>query len=292
MSAQTRLANETTSAIINHRGAEPVSWSVNGRDLLWRADPTIWARTSPILFPIVGRARNNSIRVNGRTYPIGIHGFAACSEFDVVERTAASVTLAACECAASLQRFPFRFRLQVSYALTARALRADFQVTNPGDTPLPYALGFHPGFRWPFAAGNRDGYDIEFEHEEEATVPVITADGLFSPTIRTVPLCGRRLALSDALLERDALCFLNARSNSVRFTAPRGAAITLTECGFAHFAIWSRSGAPFVSIEAWTGHGDPDGFDGDITEKPSMLMLGAGTRANHSLEIGFTDGSR
>jgi galactose mutarotase-like enzyme len=42
---------------------------------------------------------------------------------------------------------------------------------------------------------------------------------------------------------------------------------------FPHIALWSRPGAPFLCLEAWTGHGDPEYFDGDIFAKPSMRLL-------------------
>jgi galactose mutarotase-like enzyme len=48
---------------------------------------------------------------------------------------------------------------------------------------------------------------------------------------------------------------------------------------FPHIAIWSRPNAPFVCLEAWTGHGDPVGFDGDIFAKPSMRTLDPGQTA-------------
>jgi hypothetical protein len=43
--------------------------------------------------------------------------------------------------------------------------------------------------------------------------------------------------------------------------------------------LWSRPGAPFLCLEAWTGHGDPAGFSGDIFAKPSMQSLFPGESA-------------
>ena len=52
--------------------------------------------------------------------------------------------------------------------------------------------------------------------------------------------------------------------------------------GFDHIALWTRPGAPFLCLEAWTGYSDPEGFVGDLFEKPSMRVLQAGERARHS----------
>src|SRR5439155_23245679 len=161
------------------------------------------------------------------------------------------------------------FQLDVTWRLASRQLGVAFAVTNTGETPLPYALGWHPGFAWPFSVGGRrDDYAIAFEEPERPEVPVITADGLFSRSLRQVPLVGRDLLLSESLMAKEALCFLEARSRSLRFVAPDGAAIRVELQDFPHIALWSRPPSPFLCIEAWTGHGDPEGFTGDISEKP------------------------
>src|SRR5262245_33426603 len=106
-----RLDCGDAAAVIAVRGAEPQSWSLRGRDLLWQADPAYWERTSPLLFPIVGRARNDTIRVDGRSYRIGIHGFAASKDFSVVEKTDDSVRLILRDDADTREIFPFSFEL-------------------------------------------------------------------------------------------------------------------------------------------------------------------------------------
>ena len=187
--------------------------------------------------------------------------------------------------------FLFRSNLRFFYELDARtAFRQPSRCTIRGRRPLPYALGVHPGFRWPLSDSAREAYRVEFEKAEKPEVPVITKEGLFSQSTRPVPLDGCVLPLSDKLLSREALCFLNANSNFLRFVAPDGAAISMTVEDFPHFAVWSQRGAPFVSLEAWTGHGDPDGFDGDIPEKPSMRLLAPGGEARHRVRMRFEAG--
>lgn len=282
-----RLAADGARAMIAPQGAEPVAWSAGGRDLLWRADPAWWDRVSPILFPIVGRARNGEIRVDGRPYGIGVHGFAASSDFRLLGQTENSATLALRDDERSRRSFPFPFELEAFYELDAESLSASFTVRNPGEKFLPYALGIHPGFRWPFSGDARNGHRVEFEKAETPLVPAITGDGLFSAGTRPVPLDGRMLPLTDELLSREALCFLNANSSLIRLVAPDGAAISMSVEDFPHFAVWSKAGAPFVSLEAWTGHGDPADFGGDFSEKPSMRLLAPGGEARHRVRMRF-----
>ena len=105
--------------------------------------------------------------------------------------------------------------------------------------------------------------------------------------MRPIPMCGRNLPLSDALFAHDALCFLDCASRSLAFIDASGASITMEYESFQHAALWTRPGAPFLCLEAWTGYSDPDGFTGDLFEKPSMRVLEPGAQARHEARFVF-----
>jgi galactose mutarotase-like enzyme len=217
-----------------------------------------------------------------------VHGFAAASRFTVEECSTSSCRLALVDDDATLAVYPFRFRLAVTYRISEAGLDVAFEVDNRGGRDMPYALGFHPGFRWPLTGGSRESHFVEFEHAEAPDVPVIAPGGLFSSDKRSVPLSGRRLGLDDQVFAAEALCFLDARSTWLRFGDGQGAGVTLAADGFPHFALWSKPGAPFLCMEAWTGHGDPVGFAGELADKPSMLRLPAGATGRHGIALRFT----
>lgn len=268
-------------------GAELRSWTVGDVPLLWEPDPAIWTDTAPILFPIVGWTRGAAIRVDGRRYPLGLHGFARHRTFTVTEQWPSHVrlTLAADENTRAL--YPFDWDLDVEHELTGAALTTSLSIRNRGERAIPYACGLHPGFRWPFAGGELDDYEILFAEREAASVPIITADGLFTRQARRVPLDGRHLRLSAALLEREALCFLGLRGCGLRFSHRSGAAIDVALHDFPHVALWSRPAGRFLSIEPWTGHGDFVDADGDLLTKPSMRHLAPGATATHSAKFSY-----
>ncbi|HYA73740.1 MAG TPA: aldose 1-epimerase family protein [Roseiarcus sp.] len=284
--SSTALASGGARAVLARRGAEARSWSVGGRDLLWPGDPAIWPQVSPILYPVVGWTREGA-RVAGRHYPLGLHGFAYQQDFEVEAAGADFARLTLRDNAATRALYPFAFGLGVEYRLSADALAIAIEVDNPGDEPAPYACGLHPGFRWPFAGGPREGARVVFESQEPAEVPVIAPGGLIGRQKRAIPLRGRALALSDELFAHDALCFLAPASRSLRFEEPGGAAIEMDFHGFDHAALWTRPGAPFLCLEAWTGYSDPEGFAGDLYEKPSMRMLKSGERTRHEASYRF-----
>ena len=279
-----KLTNGAASARISTLGAEVVGWRVDGRELLWGRDTSHWDRTAPVLFPCIGWCRDGRVMIAGETYAMPVHGFAPSAPFAVISHDDASVVLELADSEATRTHYPFSFRLRVSYALEAEALRVDLEVTNSGAGSLPYACGFHPGFAWPFAGGAQKDYQVAFAELEDENVPIITQGGLFSPKRRAVAMQGRTLPLNDDTFSHEALCFLDARSRHVTLEGQQGA-IQVEAHGFRHWALWSRPGAPFVCIEAWTGHGDPEGFSGEFPDKPSMEHLSPGETRRHGVVL-------
>jgi galactose mutarotase-like enzyme len=174
--------------------------------------------------------------------------------------------------------YPFAFRFAVEYRLTATSVEIALEMDNCGREPAPYAFGLHPGFRWPFDDAGREGCRVVFDRPERGDVPVLAPGGLVSPSRRPIPIKGAVLDLTDALFARDAVCFIDPASRSLKFVGASGAAIEMALGDFPHAALWTRPGAPFLCLEAWTGYSDPEGFDGDLFDKPAMRVLQPGEK--------------
>ena len=122
---------------------------------------------------------------------------------------------------------------------------------------------------------------------------MIAPGGLISRRSRTLALEGGVLRLAPEMFANDALCFLDAASTDAGDASNgSGAAIEISVEDFPHVALWTKPGAPFLCIECWTGHSDPEGFEGDIFEKPSMRLLDAGASARHEVTYAWRSASR
>ncbi len=273
-------------------GGELRRWCVGQHELLWNADPLWWPSSSPVLFPIIGRLRGGQTRVNGQSYVMGIHGFAGNQVFALRSMQPDQVTLGLASNEATRALYPFEFDLSLGYRLQGQSLEIELRVRNLGAEPMPFAIGLHPGLRWPFSATDAGGHAVAFDQSESPRVPVISPDGLFSEQQRTLDMAPRRLGLDPSPIGSTALCFRNANSRRLRFESPDGAAIELSASNFAHWALWNKPGAPFLCIEAWTGHGDPVDFDGELADKPSMRQLAPGASSEHGLTLRFEAPSR
>lgn len=286
------LARGDTRARISLQGGELCAWSHVGRELLWSGDPAWWPRHSPVLFPVVGQLREGLARVQGRVYAMARHGFARDQNFSLEACSSSHAELALRSDTTTRAVYPFEFELKLTYEAQSDGVDIGSTVVNTGDVPMPFALGLHPGFRWPFEGASANLCRVLFEQAEEPSVPVITPQGHLCADRRQIPLedSGRCLRLAPELFRDDALCFLQARSRRVRFESAVGSAIELSSENFPHWALWTRPGAPFLSIEAWTGHADPESFRGELAHKPSMTLLSPGASTTSRLHMRYRPG--
>lgn len=282
MTGLVRIGEGECEAKVATLGAELISWRIGGQELIWQRDPAFWGRSAPILFPVVGRSHDNAVRVGGRRYTMPVHGFAPISEFAVQSADEKSVVLALADSAATRQSYPFAFRLTVAFEAGRDCITVRTRTENSGDKPMPYAIGLHPGFNWPRRGASTRMAFVTFDRDETPSVPVITPDGFFDDQTRPLAFDGRSMPLTPQNLGDEAVCFLDARSRRIGFVREDGSSIIVENGDFPHFAIWTRDGAGFLSIESWTGHGAPAGFDGDLVDRPSMRLLMPNEQAEHS----------
>ncbi len=261
------------SATVLADGAELCSLrDAAGRELVWQAEP-VWPRHSPVLFPIVGRLRDDRLLHDGQVYHLTQHGFARDRRFTWAERDATSCRLVLEDDAATQAMYPFPFRFEMFYRIADGELTVGYEVTNTGPAVLPVSVGAHPAFRWPLS-GSKTDYQIEFDTAEDA--PICRLDsGLLRPDPQPSPVHGRVLPLDPALFEDDAVVMLHPRSRSLSFTGP-GGGIDLTWTGFEQLGLWSRAGGDFLCIEPWQGYASPADFDGEFTTKPGLMLLPPG----------------
>lgn len=112
---QTTISNEFLTVTIDTHGAEVVSVkNSKGEELIWQADPAIWDRHSPVLFPWAGRLANGELVHNGKHYSGGQHGFIRDLEHILKQNNGISAQLMfrADEETKTL-RFPFDFEFVI-----------------------------------------------------------------------------------------------------------------------------------------------------------------------------------
>ena len=283
------IASGDLTARISPLGAE--LWSLidaQGREYMTNADPAFWASHAPLLFPIVGSLANDTLRVDGGEYQMPRHGFARRSIFELVGHAAAEVRFRLTDSAETRAVYPFAFALEMAFRLEGTALAMEATVSNPGPNPLPFSFGYHPAFAWPLPGGaDKAAHRIVFEHKEPQPVRRVSREtGMLLPGGEPSPVQGRVLLLSESLFTADAMIWTDLASRSLSYGAEGGAWLDVAFPDTAMLGLWQVPGARYICIEPWQGHADPEGFTGDMREKPGMVMLEPG--ASHSIRMNLT----
>jgi galactose mutarotase-like enzyme len=282
------LRSDGISATIAADGAELCSLkNAQGLELLWQAGPQ-WPRHAPLLFPIVGRLKNDQLRHRGKIYPMTQHGFARDRRFEWVERGAKSCKLVLADDASTRAHYPFAFRLAVSFTVENADLDVAFEIANTADEILPASFGAHPAFNWPLLPGlAKQAYSLAFSNQELAPIRRLQ-DGLLREQPQPTPIQGKILRLSERLFDDDAVILDRPSSHSVRYAADRGPSIEIFWESFRELGVWSKlGGAPFLCIEPWYGFASPSDFDGEFGDKPGLMQIApAATRSlNYRIRV-------
>lgn len=141
-----QLKNNFLTVTLSDHGAEIQSVKdVNsGREYIWQADPKIWGRHAPVLFPVVGRLKGDQYTYDGKTYHMGQHGFARDSQFTVEEQDDKHIIFLLTSNEDTKKMYPFDFELRVTYSLVNNLLSEHFTVTNKDTKEMIFGIGGHP----------------------------------------------------------------------------------------------------------------------------------------------------
>ena len=286
------LENDALSLSIADRGAELSRvWDKEaGCERLWGADPAIWNRHAPILFPFVGKVIDGKYRLDGREYEMKTqHGFARDLDFVCTEEGPDALCQVLFSTDASKARYPFDFRLQVRHRLdkeNPRLLHIEWDVANTGDETMYYAIGGHPGFLPPEGTQKEDCL-LGFPGKSELHYISASPAGFAIPdTIHELNLSDSRVPYRATLPE--TWIFEDHQLDAVQLLRPDGSPWVTLHCeAFPILAVWAKAEGPFVCLEPWCGRTDDEGFTGEISEKVCEESLAPGEAKQIRYRIEF-----
>ena len=235
---------------VNALGAELKSVEMDGFEYLWQGQKDIYPRTSPTLFPIVGRFLSDTYYVDDRAYQMPLNGMAMDENFKCIlhEDNRAAFQLTANERLHAV--YPFDFRLTVTYTAEANTLRVDDQVENLGDSAMPFCIGCHTAYNWPLTEGDApEEYRLRFEKEEDLDS--------FNPFGWTQPFVqGNLRPLSHDLFANYTRSLTGIQSDWIQLESVKnGRAVRIHRKDFPYLAIWTlpTPDAKLICLEPCTG---------------------------------------
>ncbi len=149
------IKNENISLTVSTLGAEMQSVrDREGTEFLWNGNSTYWTGRVPNLFPYIARLTNETYTLNGRRYHMGIHGFAANTEFLLEDRAENAAVFLLRDNKSTRMMYPFYFEFRVAYNLKGSRISILYSISNKGESPMYFGIGGHPGFSLPFHNGH------------------------------------------------------------------------------------------------------------------------------------------
>jgi len=282
------IASGQLTARISARGAELRSLcDAAGREYLIDAEAGALFGHAPLLFPIIMALRHGCYRIGGREWPLGVHGFAGSSGFDLADHGPDHARFILTDSPETMAVYPFRFVLAVSFRVEEDVLKLEATVANRGEEPLWFSFGFHPAFAWPLPGGAaKEDHRIIFAEEESGPVRRVDAANLLMlPERFDSPVKGRVLAPRAELFEAGAMIFERLASRSLSFGAEGGSRVEMTMPDTGMLGLWQMPGADFLCIEPWQGLSDPIDWEGDFRFKPGVVELDAGASRAFRMDL-------
>lgn len=283
----TRIENDVLSIDISSLGAEMQAAATrDGANWLWNGDAAFWTGRAPVLFPIVGKAPDDTLLIDGKPYSMAQHGFARRQEFSLA---AATATLCRYTLDASDQTravYPFDFRLSVEHSLDGPTLTVAAEVENRGAQPMPFGCGFHPAFLWPLPGSDGKQHVVTLDNGAEPERQPLKI-GLLLQHREPSPFNKGRLVLAHSQFENDALVFPEGAGDGLTYAAEGGPALTFRFENLPNLALWTKPGAPFLCIEPWHGTAAEHGGSRELKDRPSTTVLSPGKTARFAFSVTF-----
>lgn len=240
----------------------------NDFEYIWQANPQYWARHSPVLFPIVGRLKDDSYFYKGKKYTLYQHGFARDKEFELVVQDDDFIEFSLKNDKKTFEIYPFLFELNISYKLEKTKLIISYIVKNASEDKLYFSIGAHPAFNI------SNGDFLEFENTTTSTRYFLNDKGLIYKE-EELFFMENKLILDEEIFKNDALVFNDENIKSINLRDKNNNKILKVEFkDFPYLGVWSKQNlAPFVCIEPWFGVAAEENSNQNIEDKRGIKFL-------------------
>lgn len=284
------IAKNGNEAICSTVGGELVSFKSGGREYVWYGLPEHWSGQAPCLFPVVCRAKDDIIVVDGAEYPMPKHGVARKVEYKPVEVTPDSVRFRLCDSEETRKHYPYGFVLDITHKVTERGFSTFYTVENTNDSEMSFCIGGHPGFNCPLNGGESfEDYSLVFDDASGAVAHITEPEGGYMdpdmPALDIIRDNEIKLKYSD--FDNDAIIVEDLPVKKVRLVNRKtGHGILFEFDSFDAIGFWTpiKQSSPFICLEPWNGLPGSLGETSELCKKKYAKTIAPG----ESFSTGYT----
>ncbi|WP_334352788.1 aldose 1-epimerase family protein [Companilactobacillus sp. HBUAS56257] len=288
-----QLKNDFLTVKIESLGAEIISvTNKDGVEFIWQANPNVWGRHAPVLFPIVGRLKDNHYFVDDQEYHMTQHGFARDQEFSLDSQSDSQLVLSLTTSEKSLEKYPYHFKLRVVYQLVKGTLQISYLVDSLEQSQEMYfSIGAHPGFAVPFEKGvNYEDFKVSVDPKETRTLIPINGETGNIDLNNEEKVDNQDFDLKHDAFVNDAIVYRLNEPTQVTIASPKSDRQVILDTGNAKFfGMWSSypTEGNFMCIEPWWGVADKSDTDNQLKTKYGINHLAPGEQfeAYYSISV-------
>lgn len=283
------IENDHLICTISSNGAEIRSLKdkATGKEYIWQINDSIWGSSSPVLFPAIGKIKDDKIVYNNTNYAMPKHGIIRHNnQLNFQKTTPSKCAFTLTSSLETLKQYPYQFIFTVTFTLIEKRLIMTYTVTNKDSVAMQFACGGHTAYACPLSEHTKlSDYVIEFPTQAPLKSNTLGASGLLSSQKRDIATLNGMLPLSETLFNDDALIFSNIKYNAVRLRKKdekKGVLVTFKD--YPHLALWSKPKADYVCIEPWLGLPDHENESTELTQKSTYKTIQPNTTFSIAIE--------
>ena len=279
------LENDELLVTVARRGAEltRIYDKKADREVLWCAEPSVWNRHAPVLFPFVGKCYEGAYVHDGKEYGMTPHGFARDMDFEPLLCDMDECWFRLKDTPETYEKYPFHFEVEIGHRLEGRTIEVMWKVANRDSGEMLFMMGGHPAFQVP---EGKSIYDFTFEFNRRGCREGRFTDCLhyLAPNAKgyekeelqgVLKLTEGRVPLTKGFFDT-ALTYMfdEAQVSSVSLIVDGSPYVTLECSDFPYLGIWTMEAThPFVCLEPWYGICASDGYKGELKDRRGIISL-------------------
>lgn len=304
------IASDSLTVSISAVGAELQSVVCDGVERMWCADPAVWPRHAPLLFPLIGRMRDGKCKLNGQSVSVPRHGFCRDRAFEAEQLSPTCVRFSTRSDAETHAAYPFDFTLEVEFSVEGSTLAKTHRIVNTGSTPMPFELGGHEAYAICLHPGEHTSdYYVRFSTAQDgaskdgiATTPAdeqapvttqlsqveafqMDKEGILQLPKVAIPLQDNCLRHTPEQLGLDTIVLEGLPERSATLACDKNShTVTIEFPDFPYLGIWTKPvgedrDAQYLCIEPWSALPDGHFMPRELGEKPGVRTLNPGEEA-------------
>ena len=279
------LENDELLVTVARRGAEltRIYDKKADREVLWCAEPSVWNRHAPVLFPFVGKCYEGAYVHDGKESGMTPHGFARDMDFEPLLCDMDECWFRLKDTPETYEKYPFHFEVEIGHRLEGRTIEVMWKVANTDSGEMLFMMGGHPAFQVP---EGKNIYDFTFEFNRRGCREGQFTDCLhyLAPNANgyekeelqgNLKLSEGRVPLTKGFFDT-ALTYMfdEAQVSSVSLMVDGSPYVTLECSDFPYLGIWTMEAThPFVCLEPWYGICASDGYKGELKDRRGIISL-------------------